>query len=124
MMCIVEDFMNKKPTDLVHPEASGFVERVTPCPPPDNVYFFKCTSCGHSHFRHAGYLQTMLPFMRSGGEKRVGLESYQVMVCVKCRRAYAWINEQMYDVTDQVDMKAWEKFEKEAQQATGPGGEC
>lgn len=35
-----------------------------------------------------------------------------------------WINEQMYDVTDQIDLKAWEKTEKEAQAATGPGGQC
>lgn len=46
------------------------------------------------------------------------------MICVSCKRAFVWLNEQMYDVTDQVDLAAWEKTEKEAHKATGPGGQC
>lgn len=120
------------PKDLVHPENDGFVERITPKVPDASVFFFKCKSkrylglieCGGTHFRHTGYMKTMLPFMRAGGEKRVNVEDYQVMVCVKCRSCYIWLNEQMYDVTEQIDLKAWEKLEKEAQKATGPGGQC
>src|SRR5688572_23199284 len=121
-----ESFMKKtkkRPTDLVHPGAEGFVERVTPKKPGEGLFFFKC-SCGHGHFRHAGYMEIMLPFMRSGGEKRVGLDQSHVIVCVKCKKCFVWVNEQMYDVTDQVDMQAWEKLEKDAQKATGPGGDC
>ena len=110
-------------SDLVHPSAEGFVERVTPKKPDETVFFFKC-KCGHGHFRHAGYVQTMLPFLRAGGEKRVGVDDYRVMVCVKCRKSYIWLNEQMYDVTEHVDMEAWEAFEKVAHKATGPGGQC
>ena len=118
--------------DLVHPGNEGFVERVTPIKPGDDVFFFKCKKksgllskeCGSGHFRHAGYMKAMLPFLRAGGDKRVSVEDMQVMICVKCRASYVWINEQMYDVTDQIDLKAWEKFEKEAHKTTGPGGEC
>lgn len=110
-------------TEIVHPDREGFVERVTP-KSADGVLFYKCGGCRGCHFRHAGYMQVMLPFMRSGGEKRVNLDDNRVMVCVKCRKCYAWINEQMYDVTDKVDMGAWEATEKELHKTTGPGGQC
>lgn len=114
------------PTDLVHPDAEGFSERVTPKEAKENegVFFFKCKGCDGIHYRHAGYVKTMIPFMRTGGEKRINLDSLNLNVCVKCRKCYVWINEQMYDVTDQIDLAAWEKFEKEAHKATGPGGQC
>jgi len=114
---------NKPKQDLVHPGADGYVERVTPIKPPDTVSFFKC-ECNSVHYRHAGYMKTMVPFLRSGGDKRVDVHDYQVMVCVACKNSYVWINEQMYDVTDKIDLSAWEKTEKEAHRATGPGGQC
>jgi hypothetical protein len=107
----------------VHPEAKGFVECVTPVKPPADVFFFKC-DCGSIHYRHAGYVKTMSPFMRQGGEKKVGIDKQMVMICVACKKSYAWINEQMYDLSAQIDVKAWEKTEKEMHAATGPGGEC
>lgn len=112
-------------TELVHPGAEGFRERVMPKQATDagGIHFYKCT-CGGQHFRHAGYMQTMAPFMRPGGEKRIDIMDRHVMVCVKCRKAFLWINEQMYDVTERIDLEAWEKFEREAHRATGPGGDC
>lgn len=110
--------------DLVHPDNAGFVERVTPKRPGDDVFLFKCPGCGGCHFRHAGYVEVMAPFMRPGAEKRVAVESYPVKVCVACKSCYVWLNEQMYDVTDKVDLGAWEKTEREAHAATGPGGQC
>jgi hypothetical protein len=108
---------------IVHPESDGFKERVTPIKPGNTLFFFKC-SCGHTHFRHAGYMKLMLPYLKHDGDKRVSVDAYQVMVCVKCKRCHVWANEQMYDVTDQVDLQAWEKTEREAHRATGPGGDC
>lgn len=29
-----------------------------------------------------------------------------------------------YDVTDKIDMDAWDKAERELHRATGPGGQC
>lgn len=115
--------------ELVHPDNEGFAEKVTP-KSPENLFFFKCKKvkrskeCGSIHYRHAGYLKTMLPYLKPGGEKRVCVDNVQVMVCVSCRACYVWVDDQMYDVTDQIDLKAWEKLEKEADKATGPGGEC
>lgn len=80
--------------------------------------------CNGVHFRHAGYIHTMLPFMRSNQEKKVELQQYQVMVCVKCRASYVWVYDQLYDVSEHIDLEAWEKLEKEAHKATGPGGQC
>lgn len=112
-----------KQMEMVHPASAGFVECVTPIEPPDTVHFFKC-ECGSIHYRHAGYVKTMVPFMRSGAEKKVSVANEQVMVCVSCKKSYAWINEQMYDISAQIDVKAWERAERDLQAATGPGGEC
>ena len=108
---------------VVHPDAEGFSDRITPKKPPESVFFFKC-ECGSIHYRHAGYVKSMVPFIRAGDERKVNVSNEQVMVCVKCKKSYAWINEQMYDISDQIDVKAWEKTEREMQAATGPGGEC
>jgi hypothetical protein len=110
-------------TEMIDPSADGFRERVTPKEPSD-VFFFACKSCGGKHFRHAGYMEVMLPFMRAGNEKRVGMDSVPVKVCVGCKAAFVWLNGQAYDVTSEIDLTAWTKTEKEAHRATGPGGQC
>jgi hypothetical protein len=122
------------PKDLVHPDRDGFRERITPKEPTEEngVFMFKCSNtigvfkkkCNNVHFRHAGYTEILLPFIRAGNQKRVNAESHHVKVCTKCRACYVWINEQMYDITDQIDIKAWEKVEKEIHSTTGPGGDC
>ena len=103
-----------------------------------NLYLFECPAdidlngkrpgtnsvCGNLHFRHAGYLEGLMPFIRPDKAKRVDKSSYQVMVCTKCRACYIWLNEQMYDVTALIDLEAWVKAERELHAATGPGGQC
>lgn len=113
----------EKATDLVSAAAPGFKERVTPAST-EALAMLKCPDCGGVHFRHAGYINLMLPFMRSGGEKRVDLHEVRVMICVSCKRSHVWANEQLYDVTEHVDLTAWVKTEREAHRATGPGGQC
>ncbi len=116
----------KETSDLIDPKNEGFVERVTPKEPGKDIFFYECQKegCGGVHFRHAGYVEIMVPFMRPGNEKRIGMSSEQVKICVKCKSAFVWVNEQVYDVTDKIDLEAWEKTEIELQKATGPGGEC
>lgn len=108
---------------LIHPSKEGFKEKVTPISPEEKLFIYKC-ECGHGHFRHAGYMRIMMPYLKTGAEKSMTCEPYQVMICVKCKKATIWVDSQMYDVTDRVDLKAWEKTEREAQAATGPGGQC
>lgn len=137
---------DKELSELVHPSNEGFAAKVTPKKPDDSLFMFECKKeihipgagpesdpyrtsdqtviCKGIHFRHAGYVELMLPFIKPGGTKEMALDSRQVMLCVKCKNAYVWVGEQMYDVTDRIDLKAWEKTEKEAFQATGPGGQC
>ena len=90
----------------------------------DQLYLFKCPGCDGVHFRHAGYLEALMPFVRSDGDKKVEKDSYPVQVCTQCRQCYIWLNEQMYDVTELIDLEAWIKLEREMHEATGPGGEC
>lgn len=120
------------PTELevVKVTNPGFIEKVTPKDSKD-LMLLLCSKtpkdkekCGGIHFRHAGYVQTMLPFMRPNQDKKVELTSYQVMVCVKCKTCYVWAYDQLYDVTDRVDLNAWEATERELHKATGPGGQC
>lgn len=79
--------------------------------------------CNNVHFRHAGYLSTPLPFVDDEGP-RVAMEHPHVYVCTKCKKCYTWRTGQVYDVTEFIDLKAWEKTEKEMHAATGPGGQC
>lgn len=106
--------------------AEDFEKAVTPkvLEGPEEMFLFQCTECGGVHFRHAGYIETLLPYVRADKQAKVDSGSYQVKVCVKCRRCFVWYNEQMYDVTDLIDLDAWEKAEKDLHKATGPGGEC
>lgn len=106
--------------------ANEFQKAVTPekVSDPEQMFLFKCPECGNVHFRHAGYVETLMPFIRADRQKTVSCESFGVRVCTKCRHCYVWYNEQMRDVTDLIDLNAWEKTEKEMQKATGPGGEC
>lgn len=90
----------------------------------NGVLFFKCKRCGGLHFRHAGYVHSLVPFMLSGGDKRIDADPKQVMICVKCRAAFVWLNSQAYDMTDQIELEAWHWLEEDALRATGPGGEC
>jgi len=89
----------------------------------EDILMFNC-ECGNVHFRHAGYVEVLVPWVNSSKVGKVGKDSLQVMVCTRCRKAYVYLNDKMYDVTDHIDLKAWEKTEKEMQSATGPGGDC
>lgn len=110
--------------DLVHPQAEGFAELVTHKDPPETMHFMHCPKCDGVHYRHAGYVNIMLPFLKAGGDKRVALEEQRVLICVACRASFIWANEQAYSMDQHIDVAAWEKSEKEAHKATGPGGQC
>lgn len=104
---------------MIHPDKEGFKERVT-AKSVEDLHIFKC-SCGKAHFRHAGYIQLMMPFMRAGNDKRISLSAEQVMICISCKKSYIWINEQMYDATELIDLGAWKVFEINASKLAGPG---
>jgi hypothetical protein len=109
---------------LIHPSKEGFREKVLPKEIDDTkLFIWKCV-CGKQHLRHAGYMRVMMPYIETGGEKKMTCENFQVMVCISCKKASMFINGQMYDATDRFDLKAWEETEREAHRATGPGGDC
>jgi hypothetical protein len=107
---------------VVMPSSNQFEEKATPKKLTDELIIFKC-KCGNLHFRHAGYIETFLPWASVAKEVKLEKHSYQVMVCTKCKSCYIF-HEQMYDVTDMIDLEAWEKIEQELHKATGPGGNC
>lgn len=111
---------------VIDPRAEGFREKADPQPMnPEKVFLFKC-QCGGVHFRHAGYCELMLPYIKPGAEKSVAFDEQRVMVCVKCKRCFIRVaaENRTYDITDQIDLEAWEKTEREMHKATGPGGNC
>jgi len=89
----------------------------------EDLFLFKCT-CGNIHFRHAGYVEMLMPYIQADKEKKVTKDSYAVHVCTTCKKCYIWHHPDMYDLTPLIDLKAWEKTEKELHDATGPGGDC
>ena len=121
--------MDKKKTQMEKVDkmiTSDFEKAITPkvVEKPDDMFLFQCSKCGNVHFRHAGYVEMLLPFIRADKEKKVSKDSYGVHVCTKCRQCFVWYNERMRDITKLIDLKAWEKAEVDLHRATGPGGEC
>lgn len=106
-------------------DPEGFQSKITPkrLASADDLFLFKCP-CGNPHFRHAGYVNVVMPFVRADKQKRMTSDDYTVNVCTKCRRCFSWVSEQMYEVTDLIDLEAWAKAEVELHKATGPGGQC
>jgi len=91
----------------------------------DGLRLFKCPQCGHVHFRHAGYIEVPTPFVEPDKKEiKAVLSSQPVKLCINCKASYITYNSKVYDVTKLIDLNAWEKTEKEAHKATGPGGQC
>lgn len=111
---------------LVAMTQSDFDKKVKPkqVKDPKDLFMFQCPKCKGVHFRHAGYVELMMPFIRADKTKNVASSSEDVKVCVKCFRCYVWFNEQMYEVTNLIDIEAWVKAEAKLNKMTGPGGQC
>lgn len=115
----------KKEAGLTKVVGDWFKNKITPKKlEKDSLMLFKCTECEGMHFRHAGYMEAIIPYVNASVEPSITCDSHQVKICVNCKQCFIWVNGQAYDVTDQIDLKAWEKTEKEADKCTGPGGEC
>lgn len=89
-----------------------------------DVFIIQCPACGKPHFRHAGYMEVMTPFVDAKNGAMLSVDSKPVKICVSCKAAHIMVDGQIIDVTEQIDLKAWAKTEVEAQEATGPGGQC
>jgi hypothetical protein len=98
-------------------EQSDFVEQADTA----KLQLLKCPNDGHMHFRHAGYVMPMMPYIDKQ-EGKVSIDAVQVMVCTKCRYSYIARDGKLHDVTSIIDLEAWEKLEVSAHKATGPGG--
>ena len=117
--------MSEENKEIISIKQGEFEEKITPkkITNPKDLFMVQC-ECGGVHFRHAGYIEMAMPYILADKTKKVTKDSYQVQVCVKCRKSYVWYDSQLYDVSDLVDLNAWEKAEKELHKATGPGGQC
>jgi hypothetical protein len=106
-------------------EKNEFSDKISPVEIEDakELFLFQC-KCGNIHYRHAGYVEILMPYINADRTKNVSNDSLQVMVCTKCRKSYVWLNQQMYDLSKLIDVQAWEKAEKEMHSNTGPGGQC
>lgn len=92
----------------------------------NRLFLFKCPNCGGVHFRHAGYVETQIPFIDPKEGPKVSVESLQVKICLgqKCDKSYIYREGKFWDISEHIDQKAWAKKEEVAHEATGPGGEC
>lgn len=92
----------------------------------EELFLLKCPNCQGVHFRHAGYMVPLLPYgdPRKPGEVQISAEQKPVNLCIKCKTAILYHDTKVHDVSKFVDLKAWEKTEKQAHKETGPGGQC
>lgn len=105
---------------------NAFEKKITPKPiqKADELFLFRCPGCGGVHMRHAGHVSIMLPYVKGNREKNIANDEMRVQICVKCKKSYVWYDHQMYDISELIDVQAWEKAEEELHAATGPGGNC
>lgn len=89
-----------------------------------DIFVIKCPGCGGIHFRHAGYIEAVIPFVSPKQGDSLATDSLPVKICVKCKHAHVIHSNKIVDVTANIDLKAWSKTEVEAHEATGPGGQC
>jgi hypothetical protein len=92
----------------------------------NNMLIFQC-KCGNRHFRHAGYMHTAFPWVKTSADEpegKVSNDQKTVMVCTDCKTPFVWNDGKFWDMTGFIDVKIWEKTEVELNKATGPGGEC
>lgn len=89
-----------------------------------DIFIIKCLVCGKVHFRHAGYLEVMTPYVDAKLGKMLSVDSKPVKICVSCKAAHVIVDGKVIDITEQIDLKSWERTEVEAHKAVGPGGNC
>lgn len=92
----------------------------------DDLNFLRCSdpACDGIHFRHAGYIELCLPYVKPNGQSANANHSYAVKVCINCKKCYIFHEDHFYDITKHIDLNAWEKLEEKAHKMTGPGGDC
>lgn len=89
-----------------------------------DVFVIKCPSCGGIHFRHAGYIELVVPFVDAANGAKVSDDSAPVKLCVKCKHSHIMHRGKIIDVTESIDLSAWETTEEEIHAIVGPGGNC
>ena len=101
---------------------------VTPLEDTDAILLLKCPKCQKVHFRHAGYMHPLSNLSYKNADRtqssQLNTDQTPVQICVSCKTAIIVFNGKIHDVTEHVDLKAWERTEVEAHKATGPGGQC
>lgn len=81
---------------------------------PEDLRLFECPHCHGILFDRATNIVRFEPFKDFPEDSR-GVERrfYSVQVCRGCQAHYAWIDEQMYEITKIVDVTAWKEAERE-----------
>lgn len=110
----------------ISPASPGFAEAGKIGPPPDTFFMLECPGCKGVHFRHAGYVSQLVPIIEAGRGPMLPDQQHAVNVCVACKRCFVRdrVAAKTYDITDRIDLQAWDKTEREMHKATGPGGQC
>lgn len=107
--------------DLERFNQSEFVSKVENT---NDLFLLKCPKDGNVHFRHAGYVYPMTPYVDPKRGAQVSSVQTPVMVCTTCKSVLFYFDSKFHDITSHTDLEAWDKTEKEMHKATGPGGDC
>lgn len=120
----MEQDSSKESTESQDLERFKQSEFIKPLENTDSMFLLKCPKCGGVHFRHAGYVHTMIPYVDPKQGPLVAAEPKPVQVCVNCKTSVFYAENRFHDISSHIDLQAWDKTEKEAHKATGPGGQC
>ena len=92
----------------------------------------KCPKCNSIHFRHTGNVMTNRLYPRrdkrnvgnipNGGD--VEITSHNVMVCVGCGTPWVQVDEQLFDASEEIDVKKFDKVSKALQDETHTDPHC
>lgn len=89
-----------------------------------SLFLLHCPNCDSIHFRHAGYVEVVVPYTEKENEVKTITASQPVKMCVECKHSFFQNDGRLYDVTNKIDLNAWETTEKMMHKVTGPGGQC
>lgn len=87
-------------------------------------HLIKCPKGEHYHFRHTGFLERGYAFTDPVAKVEVRSQSLAVKTCITCGTSIVLLDDFTVDVSDIVDVKNWDAFDKIANEKLGPSGNC
>lgn len=90
----------------------------------------KCPKCKGVHFRHAGNVLTYRMYVRhdqkkvDGDREEIETQGNYVYVCIDCGNPWVMLSGELFDGTEFIDVKRFDKVSKALQEETHTDPHC